>query len=461
VTEAKTDRKKILWHIAQKSGLDTHVLGTLLFRAWTVFAGFLTILVVPHWLSATEQGFYFTFSSLIALQVFFELGSTYVITQYSARQLSQLDVQGKVIGGEPEAIARLARLLWLASRIYCLLGLIFLASVASLGTWFFSGSSSAPPHWAFAWWLAVAATAGNLIVSPWLAAAEGLGRVGDVARLRTVQSIIGYGLAWSLMVTGHGLFSLASIAGAAMLGTIFWIVYHAKDLLRLARSGDREEVRSALSWKKDILPFQWRIAVSWASGYLIFQLFTPITFYLHGPEVAGKIGLALAITNALTTLAMSWVNAKSPEITRFLAKRDTNGAKELFKRQFKTSTVAHAFAMLALLGASSLSDWLGWVMSERLPSNLIILAIVLASVCSQLVFAMAVYVRAHGVEALMWPTIWTGIATLATTVALSPIGPTAAMFGYTGVQALVCLPWVAWIFVRRFWFCSPKVIHVM
>lgn len=33
-----------------------------------------------------------------------------------------------------------------------------------------------------------------------------------------------------------------------------------------------------VSWKTEIWPLQWRIALSWLSGYFIFQLFTPILF---------------------------------------------------------------------------------------------------------------------------------------------------------------------------------------
>ena len=38
-----------------------------------------------------------------------------------------------------------------------------------------------------------------------------------------------------------------------------------------------------VSWKHEIWPFQWRIAVSWMSGYFIFDLINPVAFYFCGP----------------------------------------------------------------------------------------------------------------------------------------------------------------------------------
>jgi hypothetical protein len=430
---------------------DFHVLMTLALRGWSLLAGFLTVLAVPHWLTATQQGYYFAFGSLIALQLFFELGFSYVVTQFAARQLPLLRWNEGTIGGDAAAVARVARLLFIASRAYALIGLVFLACVGGAGTWFFSSAQDSSLAWLLSWWLTVAMTAGNLMLSPWLAVAEGLGRVGNVARVRTMQSIVGYALAWCLMAKGMGLFALPAIAGAALVGSALWLYRDGRDLRVLRTQGSSAAARAALSWQRDLLPFQWRIAVSWASGYIIFQLFTPITFRLYGPVAAGQIGLILAITNALVTLAMSWVNAKAPEITRLLAASEPMAARRVFQRQAGAATATHLFAMACLLGGTILARSLGWTWAARLPATGVLIAVIIASVCSQLIFSMAVFIRAHGHEALMWPSIWTGVATLAMVIVLAPHGVNAAMFGYAAVQAAMCLPWVGWIFINQFW----------
>lgn len=45
--------------------MDFHVLLTLAFRSWGIVAGALTVLMLPLWLGATQQGYYYTFASLL------------------------------------------------------------------------------------------------------------------------------------------------------------------------------------------------------------------------------------------------------------------------------------------------------------------------------------------------------------------------------------------------------------
>jgi hypothetical protein len=70
----------MLKRLRRAAGLDFHVLTTLVLRTWQILAGAVMVLFVPYWLSKVEQGYYFTFSSLIALTIFFEMLSTYGFT---------------------------------------------------------------------------------------------------------------------------------------------------------------------------------------------------------------------------------------------------------------------------------------------------------------------------------------------------------------------------------------------
>ena len=64
------------------------------------------------------------------------------------------------------------------------------------------------------------------------------------------------------------------------------------------------QTAAQVAWRREILPFQWRISVSWMSGYFIFQLFTPMLFTNQGAVAAnanrGKTAIKAAVvaTNA-------------------------------------------------------------------------------------------------------------------------------------------------------------------
>ena len=60
-------------------GLDRATVFTVLARGWSSLAGLVTILLIAHFLTGAEQGYYYTFGSLVALQMVFELGFSFVI----------------------------------------------------------------------------------------------------------------------------------------------------------------------------------------------------------------------------------------------------------------------------------------------------------------------------------------------------------------------------------------------
>ncbi len=64
-----------------KLGVDRAIFYTSLARIIMAIAGVITIFFVARFLTDIEQGFYYTFGSVLAIQVFFELGFNGIITQ--------------------------------------------------------------------------------------------------------------------------------------------------------------------------------------------------------------------------------------------------------------------------------------------------------------------------------------------------------------------------------------------
>src|ERR1700728_3596138 len=93
-------------------GINRAIGFTVLARGWTVLSGALTILFIARFLSLTEQGYYYTFSSLVQIQVVFELGFSFVILQLAAHEISGLSFlsNGDLVG-EPATHSRLASIL--------------------------------------------------------------------------------------------------------------------------------------------------------------------------------------------------------------------------------------------------------------------------------------------------------------------------------------------------------------
>ena len=121
-------------------GLDRAVAFTILARGWTSASNLITVALIAHFLSPAEQGYYYTYASLIAtLQMVFELGFSLVVMQLASHECAYLTIapNGSITGGELSH-ARLASILQTSVRWYgagaLLLGLILIPT----GLYFFS-----------------------------------------------------------------------------------------------------------------------------------------------------------------------------------------------------------------------------------------------------------------------------------------------------------------------------------
>src|SRR5580704_1645164 len=93
----------------QVLGLDRAVGFTALARFWSSAAGLVTVALIARFLSQAEQGYYYTFGSLVAMQMVFELGFSFVILQLASHERAQLSISKDYdISGDTIAHARLA-----------------------------------------------------------------------------------------------------------------------------------------------------------------------------------------------------------------------------------------------------------------------------------------------------------------------------------------------------------------
>ena len=80
----------IIKQIGHKIGIDKSIAYSSGARIVQGFTGVGSMFFISTFLTGVEQGFYFTFGSILALQVFFELGLTGIMTQYVAHEASHL-----------------------------------------------------------------------------------------------------------------------------------------------------------------------------------------------------------------------------------------------------------------------------------------------------------------------------------------------------------------------------------
>lgn len=421
-------------------GIDFHVAYTLFQRSWNVLAGGVMLVVLPYTLTPQQQGYYFTFAGLLGLQIFFELGLNQVVTVIVSREVAHLTAADGVLTGERSHVDRVRSVVSFLRRWYAVAATLFAVAAAAIGYLMFRRFGSLPLiDWAGPWLAVVVLTAVNLFVSPLLAVIEGLGRVGHIARLRLVQAICGNGLAWLLLVAGAGLWAAAAPAAVAAIGSLLWLRAGGNSL-GVLHDDTPVPAAHAIDWRREVLPFQWRIAVSWTCGYLLFQIYAPLAFTQLGAVAAGQLGISLAIFNAIQAVGISWINARVPQIARMITRKD-----QLLEQTFRSALVPStgfvtlaAFAVLLMVYAGRSFDL---VLVDRLATLPTLACMAVTTAVNTAVYAAATYLRAHGNEPMLPVSVVTAALTLAAVTLASFHSAFLMMLSQAVVTVFLALPW--------------------
>lgn len=423
---------------------DPDVLATLAFRGWSIVSGLLMLVCIPIWLTPDEQGYYYTFANLIALQIFFELGLNQVVLQLVSHDYAVLKQECGETEAPLQGIAerRISSLIVLLRRWYAVAAVLFVLLVGAGGTVFFlQNGRLAWPIWLGPWLTLTAATAVNLYYSAQLTVVEGMGRLAGVAKMRTAQSMIGLPAAVIVLIAGEGLWAAVMVPTVAAIFTAYWIHEQPEFKRSFAQVSSFSDAKKMVDWRKDIFPMQWRIALSWMSGYFIFQLFTPLTFAHHGAVVAGQLGIALAVFSALNSLSLSWIYAKAPMFGQLIADRQRDRLDALFRHVMVRSLAFFALASggvaIVYFGASSLE----LPILRRFTSPDVAVCLAMASAGNVFVFGAATYMRAHKEEPMLMVSAVSSLLIAVSAFAVVPFGVRYMVLAYAVVTLLVTLPW--------------------
>src|SRR5215467_2751964 len=115
----ESGKARIRHWIRHVLGVDRAIGFTVLARIWASGAGLVTVALIARFLSPAEQGYYYTFGSLVALQIVFELGFSFVILQLASHERANLEISAQYeISGDATSHGRLASVIQKSVRWY-------------------------------------------------------------------------------------------------------------------------------------------------------------------------------------------------------------------------------------------------------------------------------------------------------------------------------------------------------
>jgi hypothetical protein len=423
-------------------GLDVATLFGSFSVIWTVLSGALTLVLIASRFDPDTQGYYYTFGSLVELTVIAELGLGLVIQQFASHEWSFLTLNSSgAVTGDAGRLRRLASLATFSLRWYASAGLLAAAVLGLIGYFFFSYRDSSGIEWRAPWLALCAISGARLLVVPAFSLLDGCDQMRSSNRIRLAASVTASLCAWLALFLGAGLWVPAVMSGTGTLANalLLWRRHGRffSSLLAVRTAGE-------LKWRAEVWPMQWRIALSWLSGYFIFSLFTPVMFHFHGTTVAGQMGMTLSAVYALQALSLTWVSTRAPRLGILIARREFVALDQLFAFSLKRALGVFCVGAVGLMAGVWGLELLKQPVAARL-LGLTPLALFLGSaLVTVFVGSLAVYLRAHKKEPFLVLSVVGGALTgLGTVYFGSRYGPTGAAGSYLALSILFLLPGIA------------------
>ena len=431
-------------------GLDQAISFTLLTRLSSIFGGIGSVFLVTKHFSSEMQGYYYTFGSLIALQIFFELGLTYAITQFVSHEMAGLSWQkDKTVQGRKSSKKRLQSIIHFSFFWFSMAAIIILVVLIPLGILFFKINSplSASVHPNMAWTLVVIFTVLILVENAALAILEGCNRVVEVSKIRFFQTFFSVLGLWIGLSNNFELYSMViSTFISSMIGLVL-ITFKYKNFFIDLYSFKSNLVGT--NWKKEIWPFQWKLAISWICGYFIYQSFVPLLFAIRGPAEAGQMGMSLQVIITINSSALVWITTKAPIFGRLIAEKDFNVLDKIF---FNSLIKSYYFIILSAFFILAILYFLGKEHSNYsvrfIPLNYFAI-LVFASVFNHFINASAFYLRAYKKERFMLLSIFMSAFIAGFAAVLIPsLGILGAVLAYSTGVIFIGFPWAIIVFMQ-------------
>jgi hypothetical protein len=203
-----------------------------------------------------------------------------------------------------------------------------------------------------------------------------------------------------------------------------------------------------LNWRKDFLSLIWRYAISWTSGYFIFQIYTPLMFKFHGPVTAGKVGISLTLATAVFSIANVWIYVAIPKLNICVSLRNWKSMDRLLIKSLSLAVLTFLSGSIFIIAVFYF--YAGKLLLLNRFLGIIPMAMLLGAWNIQLIInGLAVYLRAHKKEPLvLFSTISALYTAISTLIIASYLPPNYLFLGFLS-SVMLGLPFVLGIFFRK------------
>ncbi len=341
-------------------------------------------------LSSEHQGIWFTFVSLSAMTILADLGFTLLITQFISHEFVNVSLQDGFIRGKREKKDKFFSLVKYAIRFYIVVIPVLVILMITIGLYIFRNDAFTIK---LAWVLFSIIGAINLFTTLLQSIYQGLDRVSEVYRSKTIGTLLFFFVALATLFLE---FNIWSIVVATIISTIYLLLSLYRYNPKFWHQLYRYKLKTHYEWMNEIIKLQGKYAISWSSGYAIFHLLIPFVYSTIGATAAGQIGATVSLISGLSYMSMMWIEAKIPKFNMLIAKGQKINLDKLFSASSKRGVIVFFIGSILLLMIVDILEV--YQLSDRLLEKRFILLLLFAELAVLVTGMLAKYLRAHKSE---------------------------------------------------------------
>lgn len=378
----------------------------------SLIKGPIVMLLIPMFLTEVEQGYWYTIGSLSALSTFADLGFGTLVGQFSAHEFSKLRFDKSLrYEGEKNDIERISSLYkyvlkWALCVCLVAYPLIMGVGIAVLNT---HGDMSS---WIIPWIIYMLAGGLSFIVRISLSFFEGCNLISKIQTNYCIGAIALTGVTIGMLIGKCGLYALAIPAVISfIINFILMFIVFRHAIIQLLKT----KIVHNYHWGRNFLALIWRYAISWASGYFIFQIYTPLAFMVYDPVMAGKVGITMTLIQACFYIANTFNAMFIPKVNISIANREWGTAESLCKKGLLLSMPLYILGATIIMLALGLGQGKIALFDRFLPASIAVVLVV-AWFFQMPINVIATYGRAHKQEPFLGMSVFNALFTMGSTV---------------------------------------------
>jgi len=320
--------------------LDRDLVSTVSVRLSGTVVAALTAILLVRYLTPQEQGYWYTFGSILSIAAFAEMGAGQILMRFVAREQAGLNKS------ESASILRLRSLYRFGFKLG--LGVASLTTLIAIpiGLWWISDNGKNEIDWRSPWLLAALASAPAIFMGFANAYFEGWQFVTAANVRRSIASWLSLASLFAAFSAGLGLFAFGISRIVSALYGLIQIGFSHGNLIKKHQLNIIAE--SNFKPRKEFWPLQVRYGMTWATGIFVNGLYAPLIFKFDGPIAAGQYGMSLSVVAIISGISTSLIGARQAKLAALSCNGNKDEMRKLLNITLKLSIVSFFVGSLIL-----------------------------------------------------------------------------------------------------------------